>query len=80
MNTLGPSGVPFIEMLEYKRRKNADGKCPSGVPFIEMLEWVWYMYSNLKSPSGVPFIEMLELDVYLSLTLLALAECHSLRC
>ena len=35
---VSPSGVPFIEMLEYKAQSKHDGYCPSGVPFIEMLE------------------------------------------
>ena len=33
-----PSGVPFIEMLEYYIITQIDWESPSGVPFIEMLE------------------------------------------
>ena len=35
---VGPSGVPFIEMLEYDGNEYSLLGRPSGVPFIEMLE------------------------------------------
>lgn len=41
----GPSGVPFIEMLEYGGTQASTSGRPSGVPFIEMLE-----YPPLKKP------------------------------
>ena len=34
-----PSGVPFIEMLEFIGRAGVYRNSPSGVPFIEMLEF-----------------------------------------
>ena len=37
---LGPSGVPFIEMLEFCRYRYRSGNSPSGVPFLEVLELV----------------------------------------
>lgn len=41
----GPSGVPFIEVLELGHSRSRCRTCPSGVPFIEMLE-----YPPLKKP------------------------------
>ena len=40
-----PSGVPFIEMLEFLVMVYVVNRSPSGVPFIEMLE-----YPPLKKP------------------------------
>ena len=35
-----PSGVPFIEMLEFLAVEVVLEHSPSGVPFIEMLEFI----------------------------------------
>ena len=33
-----PSGVPFLEVLEFEVNGERVQKCPSGVPFLEVLE------------------------------------------
>ena len=33
-----PSGVPFLEVLEYEIAENYSEGSPSGVPFLEVLE------------------------------------------
>ena len=60
---LCPSGVPFIEMLEFKTKTGIEHDGPSGVPFIEMLESDYPSWEWVSRPSGVPFIEMLEYGI-----------------
>ena len=56
----GPSGVPFIEMLEYGGTQASTSGRSSEVPFIEMLESITAGHPFSVRPSRVPFIEMLE--------------------
>ena len=63
---VSPSGVPFLEVLEFSSSNRLYPR-PSRVPFLEMLESSYRTNCHCHRPSRVPFLEMLELMLFLDI-------------